>query len=84
VRHKIAASAASQPIPISQFVVGKLKKELKRELYHPPRLRRLNLPHVRAVHVVHRNAKIRVIENVEEFRAELQALRFREPEIFQR
>src|SRR5262249_43390847 len=56
----------------------------QRELHQAPRLRGLNLPDVRAVHVVHRHTEIGVIEDVEQFRAELQVFAFREAEILER
>src|SRR5581483_11257085 len=47
-------------------------------------LRRLNFAEVHRVDVVHRQSEIRVIPDVEKFRAELQILRFREAEVLDR
>src|SRR5258705_12856559 len=60
-----------------------LKEELQRELHQTTRLRSLNLPDARAIHVIHRHSKIRVVENIEKLRAKLQIFCFRKPEILQ-
>src|SRR5579863_3943528 len=61
-----------------------LEEKLQGELHQAAWLRGLNLADVGAVHVVDRNAEVSVIENVEEFGAELQVFRFRQAEILQR
>src|SRR5579863_54951 len=63
-----------------------LEEKLQGKLHQAARLRGLNLADGagRTVQIIHRNAKVGVIENVEEFGAELQVPRFRQFEILQR